>query len=96
MKLTKDQIAALVLPDDIKADIIALFSDIEAKQTEVDSIRAKLPKDSQKIVESVDYDKFVAATEELNALKKEMESKLDKDGGTAGGALLSAFAPFFE
>ena len=96
MKLTKEEITKLEIPQETKDGILVLFADIETQQKEVDSIRAKMPKDSQKIVESVDYDKFVAATTELAKLKEEMAAKLNEDGGEDGESILSAFASFFR
>jgi capsule polysaccharide export protein KpsE/RkpR len=96
MALTKDSIAKLEIADELKADILALFGQIETQQTEVESIRKKLPTDSQKIVESVDYEKFQTATAELERLKTEMAAKLQNEAGEEGETFLAAFSAFFR
>lgn len=92
-KLTKDSISALDLDAAIKTDLLDLFDSITEKENEISSIRAKVPTDSQKVVESVDYDKFTAAQKELGELKARLETELGKTD--EGNDLLSAFPQFF-
>lgn len=96
MALTKDSIAKLEIGDELKADILALFGNIETHQANLDAMRAKLPTDSQKVVESVDFDKFTAATKELEILKQELADKLAREGGEQGETFLAAFSAFFN
>lgn len=95
MKLTKDTVASSELPDDIKSDLMELFGLIDTKENELAEIRKKVPTDSQKVVETVDHEKFLAATKELEYLKKKVESALIKEGSEEGDTMLSAFRSFF-
>lgn len=95
MNLKKENIAALQIPDDLKADLLSLFDTIETKESELDKLREKVPTDSQKVVEGVDYDKYLAATEELKTLKEQLAAKLGKEGGQEGGSILTVFSSFF-
>jgi len=96
MALTKEALEKLEIAPELKADILALFGDIETKQTEVESMRKRVPTDSQKVVESVDYDKFTAATAELQKMKDELAAKLQREGSEESGTFLAAFSSFFE
>ncbi len=96
MKITKSSIAALEISDELKADLTELFGLIDTKQTEVEELRKKVPTDSQKVVESVDFDKFQSATTELEKLKGELAEKLRTQPAGTYETLISAFAPFFE
>lgn len=94
--MNKADIEALQLDDKIKTDLLSLFEKIETKETELIAIRAKVPTSSQKVVESIDHDKFIAATKELETLKQSMASKLGDKGGEEGDEFLTAFASFFD
>lgn len=96
MKLTKKELESAGLAPDLLAELLSLFDDVTTKENEIATLRAKVPTDSQKVVESVDHDKFIAATAELDALKKQIEGKLLQDQSTESECLLSAFAPFFS
>lgn len=96
MALTKDKISALEISEELKKDILALFGDIEGKQEEVENLRKKVPTDSQKVVESVDYEKFLVATTELDQMKKDLQKKLETETGSESEAALAAFPQFFE
>jgi hypothetical protein len=76
MKLTKEQIQSLGIPDEQKTDLLSLFDSVTAKEGEIESLRKKVPTDSQKVVESVDFDKYTAAVGELETLKQELAKKL--------------------
>lgn len=76
MKLTKEQIQALGIPDEQKTDLLSLFDSVTAKEGEIESLRKKVPTDSQKVVENVDFDKYTAAVNELETLKQELAKKL--------------------
>ncbi len=95
MKLNKAAIEALEIAPELKADVLALLGEVETKESELSAIRAKMPTDSQKIVESVDYDKFTKATEELAALKNQIAEKIGQEETKDGEPVLSAFASFF-
>jgi predicted nucleic acid-binding Zn-ribbon protein len=95
MKLTTSAVEALDIAPELKADVLALLGDVEKKETELSTIRAKMPTDSQKIVESVDYDKFTAATQELETLKQQLAAKLDGERDGDGDFILDAFRSFF-
>lgn len=84
MKINKDSIASLEIPDDLKADIAELFGSIESKENELATLRTKVPTDSQKVVESVDFDKYTAAQKELEQLKADLQRKLDSQKVTSG------------
>lgn len=84
MKINKDSIASLEIPDDLKADLAELFGSIESKENELATLRTKVPTDSQKVVESVDFDKYTAATKELEQLKLDLQRKLDSQKATSG------------
>lgn len=77
MALVKDKINALEVSDEIKAGILELFGQVEAKETEVEGLRKKVPTDSQKVVESVDFERFEAATKELETLKGDLQKKIE-------------------
>lgn len=94
MKLTKKDIEAAELVPEVKADILSLFDSVEAKESELTKLRAKVPTDSQRVVDSVDHDKFIAATKELEKLKQEMAAKLQMQPAESAG--LAAFAAFFS
>jgi len=96
MKLSKADIEKLELTPELKTDLFSLFDEVESKQKELDKIRAKLPTDSQKVVESVDYDKFQLAQKELESLKNEMASKLAPELKDSPAPILAAFAQFFS
>ncbi len=96
MKINKSSIAALEISEELKADLLELFGMVETKQNEVEELRKKVPTDSQKVVESVDFDKFTAATTELEKLKTELAEKLKNQPSEVRETTLSAFAPFFE
>lgn len=96
-KLKKSDIENLELTPEIKADILEIFADIENKESELASLRAKIPTDSQKVVESVDYDKFVAAQNELQKLKDEMQQKIEQSTShEKSEPFFTAFPSFFE
>lgn len=95
MKIDASKIDSLEISDDLKADLKELFGSISAKETEISGMKAKLPTDSQKVVESVDYDKFVAAQAELARLKTELESKVNQAPAGEGDNILAAFSSFF-
>jgi type I site-specific restriction endonuclease len=97
MKLNKENVLALKLAPEVEADILALLEGVTTKETELENLRKKVPTDSQKVVEGVDFDKFKAATTELEKLKKELAEKLENQPGQEEGeTLLSAFASFFS
>lgn len=95
MDLNETTINALTIGDDVKAELLKLFGQVKAKETELDKLRAKVPTDSQKVVEGVDHDRFIAATAELQALKDSMKSKLDDNATKKDAPLLAAFSAFF-
>lgn len=96
MPILKDKISALEISDELKADIAALFGQIEAKETEVEGLRKKVPTDSQKVVESVDFEKFEAATKELETLKSDLAKKIQTEDTIKDNAgMLGAFPQFF-
>ncbi len=96
MKLTKSDIEKLEMTPELKVDILGMFDEVESKQKELDKIRAKLPTDSQKVVENVDYAKFEQAQKDLEALRNEMASKLAPKLEGSDKTVLSAFAQFFS
>ena len=93
-KLTKSDIEKLELAPELKTDILGLFTEIETRSSELETMRSKLPTDSQKVVENIDFEKFQTATAELEKMKTELVQKIPSD--EQGGNFLSAFAPFFE
>ncbi len=93
-KLTKDSITALQLDETVKADLLSLFDDITTRENEIKDLRTKVPTDSQKVVNDVDFTKYEAAVKELDTLKQELASKLEKTGDE-GESILSAFSQFF-
>ncbi len=96
MSLIKENIDALEIAPELKADIKAIFDQIEGKETELVELKKKVPTDSQKVVESVDFAKYEAATKELDTLKSDLALKLQQEGGRAGKGILAAFPMFFE
>jgi len=97
MALVKDKIAALEISDELKADILALFEQVSAKETEVENLRKKVPSDSQKVVESVDFEKFEAATKELETLKADLQKKIETETTSEESEGISAaFPQFFQ
>ena len=81
MKVTKENIQTLEIPDETKTDLLSLFDSIQGKETEITELRQKVPTDSQRIVESVDFERYKAAVAELETLKQELSKKLpDKKG----------------
>lgn len=96
MKLTKKDIETANLAPELTAEIMSLFDDVEKKESELTKLRAKIPTDSQKVVESVDHDKFLAATKELEELKNKIASKLQEDATEESEGVLSAFSAFFS
>lgn len=81
-KIAKDTITNLEIPEDLKAELIALFGQIDEKENELAKIRTKVPTDSQKVVESVDFDKYQSAVKELERLKSELAKKLESNEET--------------
>ncbi len=97
MPLVKDKVAALEISDELKADIMELFGQIDAKENEVSSMRGKLPTDSQKVVESTDFEAFEKATKELGELKQKLADKIQTETTEKeSGGMLAAFPQFFE
>lgn len=96
MKTDRTKIDALEIPDDLKADLKELFGLIDTKESEINAMKAKVPSDSQKIVEAVDYEKFTAAQAELARLKAELASKVEQAPESEAKSILSAFSAFFE
>lgn len=97
MPILKDKISALDISDELKADIAALFGQIEAKETEVEGLRKKVPTDSQKVVESVDFEKFETATAELAKLKSDLAKKVETETTTEeSDGISAAFPQFFS
>lgn len=101
MNLNREKIEELELADEVKNDILSLFDNITEKENEIETLRAKLPTDSQKVVDSVDYDKFQAATNELKALKESMQQKIETPALTQikqdePETFLAAFGAFFK
>ena len=94
--MKREDIDALTLDPKVKADLFGLFDKITTQETALEDLRKKVPTSSQKVVEGVDHEKFLAATAELQRLKDEMASKIGNKGGEEGEAFLSAFAPFFS
>lgn len=92
MKINKDTLTTLEISDELKADLSELFGSIEAKENELVSLRSKVPTDSQKVVESVDFDKYTAAVSELACLKTELQKKLDANKTTEG--IFDLLCPF--
>jgi len=95
MKLTRSTLEALEIAPELKADLLALFGDVETKESELTTLRAKMPSDSQKIVESVDFDKWEKMTGELETLKLQLAAKLENQTTADGDPILSAFSSFF-
>lgn len=95
MALIKDKICTLGISDELKADILDLFSEVEAKETEVEGLRKRVPSDSQKVVESVDFEKFEAATKELDILKADLQKKLQLETTAEESSGISAAFPQF-
>lgn len=95
MPILKDKISSLEISDELKADITALFDQISDKETEVTELRKKVPSDSQKVVESVDFEKFEAATKELTTLKEELQKKIQTETTTEESSGISAAFPQF-
>lgn len=96
MKITKKDIEGANLAPELATEILSLFDDVKAKETEITGLRAKLPTDSQKVVESVDHQKFLDATAELERLKQEIAAKLESDGSKESDSFLTAFSAFFS
>lgn len=96
MKLTRQSLEALEIAPELKADLLALFGDVETKETELTALRAKMPTDSQKIVESVDYAKWQTVTAELEKAKQDLAAAMENKTTNDGDPILSAFASFFS
>lgn len=78
MKLTRESLAQIAgWTDDQKADVMSLFDSIAGKDKEIETLKAKAPSDSQKVIESVDYDKLVAAQTERDELARKLREKLE-------------------
>jgi len=93
MKLTKDAINAMQIEEAIKVDLLALFDEITAKESELAEVKKKTPTDSQTVVEKMDYAKYQADVAELAELKSEMASKIGNE--EKGETFLTMFAGFF-
>lgn len=101
MNISRNAIDGLELTPEIKSDILSLFDSIEEKESELTKLRAKIPTDSQRVVENTDYAKFESATAELEKLKQEMAKKIETPAVQTAkeenpDAFLAAFAPFFD
>lgn len=95
MKLTKKDIEDAGLKPELLTEVLALFDDVTVKEDELAKLRAKVPTDSQKIVESVDHEKFVAATAELEKLKTEIAAKLQREDIESGTGFSTIFSELF-
>jgi len=94
-KLKKDELLKIEnLSDDVKADIAALFADVEERETRIANL-TKAAADADEIVK-----RAPEIERERDALKGEkiaLEAKLSElTGKPADEISLSAFAPFFE
>jgi hypothetical protein len=101
MNINRDAVNALELDDSIKKNLLELFDEIETKENEISAIKAKVPADSQKIVDEVDYKKFQDATKELSLLKEKLAKEIETPQLQAveveqPKTFLNAFQSFFE
>lgn len=96
MSLTKTELEKLEIAPELKASILELFGEIETKETALTEMRKKVPTDSQTVVASVDHQKFIEATKELEKLKTELANKLQLENSAESNHLLSMFRGFFE
>jgi predicted nucleic acid-binding Zn-ribbon protein len=94
-KLKKDDLLKIeTLSDDVRADIAALFADVEERETRISEL-TKAAADADEIVK-----RAPEVEKERDALKGEklaLETKLaDVMGSNSNEISLAAFAPFFE
>ncbi len=94
-KIKKDDLLKLeTLSDDVRADIAALFADVEERETRISEL-TKAAADADEIVK-----RAPEIEKERNALKTEkiaLESKLAEITGKSEDEIkLEAFAPFFD
>lgn len=95
MKLTKESLAALAhWNDEEKADVMALFDSIKEKDDTISALKAKEPKDSQKVVESVEYEKLIQAQRERDTLAQQLREKLESANVEINLDPLEAFPDF--
>lgn len=78
MAIKRSDIESLEMEDERKNELLSLFDTLDEKESEIQSLRKKLPTDSQKVVDSVDYEKFTAATAELERLKAQIAESLNR------------------
>lgn len=92
MILKREDIDKLELAADVKTNLLGLFDEIATKENEITELRAKTPKDTEKVVSSVDFEKYTAAVNDLDKLKQELAGKITNQGEHG---MLAAFWSFF-
>lgn len=105
-KLTKEQLESLAgLDDGMKADLVALFSDAEEANRNVEELRKKVPSDSQRVVENSEYKKLEKGLRERDEKITTLNTKLgeldlaQRQAGPVGSDEfdpLSIFRPIFD
>ena len=75
-KITREQIQGLTVEDPLKAELLSLFDGIIEREKTISNLQAKVPGDSQQIVEKVDYAAFQNAQKELAEHKQKLAELL--------------------
>jgi hypothetical protein len=78
MKLSRETLATLAgWTDDQKADVLALFDTVKAKDDEISRLKTVTASDSQQIVDKVEFSKLMQAQTERDQLAQKLREKLD-------------------
>lgn len=84
-KITREQIQGLTVEEPLKIELLGLFDGITEREQTITNLQSKVPKDSQRVVEEVDFQAFTKAQSELAAYKQKLAEKLATEQPVEGG-----------
>lgn len=78
-KITRETLTAIAgLSDNDRADLLALFDEAVETENALDGLRTKVPKDSQTVVDSVEFEKLKETAKRNEELKAELAVKMEE------------------
>ena len=78
-KVSRESLTKIAgLGDADKADLLALFDETEASEKSLAELRAKIPTDSQTVVDKVEFSKLTETAAHNEKLKGELAEKMEE------------------